>query len=331
MAHPEHAPPPHDLPILIVDDARFTLEMHQRALKSAGYRDVRATTRADDALEMIKRRKPAILLLDWLMPDTDGLSLTALVRQFDEENNHYTYIILCTAKEELASLNEAFEHGVDDFIVKSPDSTELLARIRAAGRIALMQNDLLTANNRLLELDRRREQRSSFDAVTGLGNAAYLERQTEELLRYVEGRGGTACCAVVELEGLEALQGRYGNSLVVEVLDITATRLKQSIRPLDVVARIGADRFALLMLIGQHGTAHPHAFRRIYQSLNLRAYKTTVGFLNVGAVIAMTAVRRSGGSGPDAASVVRFTCEQLPQAREAGRVHLVPWPETTSS
>ena len=83
-----------DLSILVVDDAKFSSAMIGRALSQAGYQDIRFASSASEALQQLEQRPVSVLLADWLMPEMDGLELTARVRQLDESINHYTYIVL---------------------------------------------------------------------------------------------------------------------------------------------------------------------------------------------------------------------------------------------
>ena len=315
-----------DVAVIVVDDAKFTCEMIRRVLKGAGFFDIRTANSAQQALEMMRQRKANILLADWLMPEMDGLSLTKRVRQFDEETNHYTYVILLTAKEGVESLTEAFNHGVDDFISKSPDNKELLARINAAGRISQLQNDLLKANRRLTELNRQMEERNSFDVVTGLGNRAYLELQLDNAQRHIEARGGAACCALIRLNDFELLRRRHGDRVCEEIIEATSTRLQQSVRPLDVVTRVGMAEFGILMQQEDLERCHPNAFRRIHQALNLRAYKTSVGFLTITSAVCLCGLTAGGDDRPDPAEVVEFIHKHLDDAQLAGRFTTVEWP-----
>jgi diguanylate cyclase (GGDEF)-like protein len=313
-----------DVAVIVVDDAKFTCEMIRRVLKGAGFYDIRVANSAAQALEMMRQRRANILIADWLMPEMDGLGLTRRVRQLDEEANHYTFVVLLTAREGIDSLSEAFSQGVDDFISKSPDNKELLARINAAGRISQLQNDLLKANRRLTELNRQMEERHSFDVVTGLGNRAYLERQLDNSLRHIESRGGAVCCALVQLNDFELLRRRHGDRVCEEIIEATATRLQQSVRPLDVVTRVGMAEFGILMHQEDLARCHPNAFRRIHQALNLRAYKTSAGFLTITSAVCLCGV--GGEERPDPAELIDHVQSHLDEAQLAGRILTVQWP-----
>ena len=77
-----------DLPILVVDDAKFSSMVVGRTLRNAGCRDMRIANNAPAALKA-EQRPVSVLIADWLMPEMDGLQLTDQVRQQDEQNNHY--------------------------------------------------------------------------------------------------------------------------------------------------------------------------------------------------------------------------------------------------
>jgi diguanylate cyclase (GGDEF)-like protein len=311
--------------IIVVDDAKFTCEMIRRVLQGAGFHDIRTAHSGVEAMEMMRQRKVNILVADWLMPEMDGLELTQRVRQFDEENNHYTYVILLTAKDDAESLAEAFSKGVDDFISKSHDSTQLLARISAAGRISQLQSNLISANRRLAELNRHLEEHHCFDAVTGLGNQTYLERQLDNTLRHIEARGGNACLVAIQINDLDLLKRRHGSSVCQDVIEAAASRLQQSVRPLDIVTRIGIDKFGLLIHQESRTDCHPNSFRRIFQVLNLRAYKTSVGFVTATASICMCRISASENR-VTPREIITYTQSDLEKARETGQILVSNWP-----
>ncbi|SEP00298.1 response regulator [Aquisalimonas asiatica] len=118
--------------IVVVDDAKFTLEMLRRVLETTGYTDIRIARSAAEALAMLGERQADILLADWLMPEMDGLGLTREVRAQDAGSGHRTSIILLSGKEEAGALTEAYASGVDHFVTKSPDSEALLEAVRVA-------------------------------------------------------------------------------------------------------------------------------------------------------------------------------------------------------
>ena len=123
------------LPIMVVDDAKFSTAVIARTLTKAGFQDVRYVNNGEQALAALSERPVKLLLSDWLMPKMDGLQLTQQVRKLDESSGRYTYIILLTSREGVETQAQAFDNGVDDFVNKSVMNMQLLPRIFAAERM----------------------------------------------------------------------------------------------------------------------------------------------------------------------------------------------------
>lgn len=312
------------VPVVVVDDARFTLEMLRRVLHGTGFTDILVAASAREALDLLRQRPADVLVADWLMPDVDGLALTKQVRRMDAETSHYTFILLLTAREGAGSLDQAFASGVDDFVSKSPDSQELLARIQAAGRIARLQNDLLAAGRELAEL--RQQGTDDKSLASGLGNRGYVEEQLDRLLRHVQARGGSACVALVRLNDPETLAARHGDPVVAEVLDAMGRRLVQSVRPLDRIGTTDGRTFAVLMHHEAPDGCHPNTFRRVERAVNLRAYDTTAGFVNATAAMVLCSLdQKAAAVRPEPAAILAMAAEWLDEARAAGRILAAPW------
>lgn len=275
------------LSILVVDDAKFSSAMIGRALSQAGYQDVRFANSAAEALQQLESRPASVLLADWLMPEMDGLELTGRVRQLDETAEHYTYVILLTGKEGENVLAEAFDRGVDDFVSKSSMNEQLVPRIYAADRLCNTLQRLLIENRMLTQNIASLEQRNLVDPLTGLGNPRYLQQKLSDSLRQVESRGGALCYLLVGLQDSEALYHRHGMGFWHEVLHGVARRLQQLVRPLDVLTRVDDSHFGILTLIEDLQECSPSSFKRMHDGLNLKAFKTSEGFISLKAGIAL--------------------------------------------
>lgn len=267
-----------ELSIVVVDDMKFNCEFIRRALRGEGYEDIRVAGSAPEALRLLEQKPADVLLADWIMPEMDGLELTDQIRQIDEETNHYTCILLLTARDGIEAVIEAFERGVDDYLTKPPDKQELAARIFAAGRIANMQNGLLDT---MQTMRREYEQRITVDHLTGLGNRLDAERRFNELLLLADNRGGAVCCGFLSLNILDSERARHGEEVYAEILCSVANRLRRTVRPADVVARISDTEFAVGMYFQDDSQIRIKTFKRIMQAINLRPVKTAKGYLNV--------------------------------------------------
>ena len=317
-------PNPH-LSILVVDDAKFSSAIIGRALSQAGYQDVRFANSAAEALRLLEKRPASVLLADWLMPEMDGLELTGRVRQLDETAEHYTYVILLTGKEGENVLVEAFDRGVDDFISKAAMNEQLVPRVYAADRLCNTLQRLLIENRMLTMNVASLEQRNLVDSLTGLGNPRYLQQKLQDCLRQVESRGGALCYLLSGLQEGEALRRQYGNGFWNEVLHGVARRLQQLVRPLDVLTRVDDTHFGMVALLDDLHECSPSSFKRLHEGLNLKAFKTSEGFISLKAGISLVGL--DAKSLPvDPQYLFAEAARLLPEAYSSGRVSAVRLP-----
>ncbi|MCY1399946.1 Chemotaxis response regulator protein-glutamate methylesterase [compost metagenome] len=279
--------PTNNLSILVVDDAKFSSAMIGRTLSQAGYQNVRFASSASEALQSLEEQPVSVVLADWMMPEMDGLELTSRIRQLDEHGDHYTYIILLTGKEGDKALAEAFDRGVDDFISKSSMSEQLVPRVLAADRLCNTLQRLLVENRLLTQNIARLEERNLVDTPTGLGNLRYLRQKLAHSLRQLESRGGALCYLLIGIPDLPRYSLQYGQGAANELLHSVARRLQQLVRPLDVLARIDDQHFALIAMLDDLQECSPSSFRRLHDGLNLKAFKTSAGFVTLKAGIGM--------------------------------------------
>jgi PleD family two-component response regulator len=307
-----------DLPILVVDDAKFSSMVVGRTLRNAGYRDVRIANNATAALDFIEQRAVSVLIADWLMPEMDGLELTDQVRQQDEQDNHYTYVILLTARESVEALSEAFDRGVDDFIYKSDMTKQLIPRIFAADRMADRQNTLLKANSLLIENNRELESTNIIDLETGLCNNRYAREKLNKCLRHAESRGGATAYVLFGIRNWQALKRKHSAAVISELAVGIARRLNHLIRPLDTLCRVGDNQFALVAHFPNSDHCTTTAFRRVFDGINHKAFKTTAGYLSVEAGLALCRADAQNGT-PSVQEMERAAVQGLVDAYETRR------------
>lgn len=124
-------------PILIVDDSSTMRMTTQRTLTGAGFTNLITAANGRDAYELIKQAKQRgqmfhIILLDWNMPEMDGLEVLRLCR--GELGLHETPIIMLTAVSDQRSVTTALESGATAYISKPVDPALLLEKVTQFGR-----------------------------------------------------------------------------------------------------------------------------------------------------------------------------------------------------
>lgn len=262
-----------DLSIIIVDDLQFSRIVVKSALKKAGYTGVRLADSAHEALKMLEEQPADVVLADWMMPEMNGLQLTDRIRQNDEEKGIYTSIILFTANEGIEYLVEAFEHGVDDYLRKPPNPHELAARVSAAARISAMQNDILETTRQMEQTIQRLQKSALVDEVTGAGNERMLIAELDANLEEASTRNGGICLAMVKLNNLDQVEDIVGEAGKNEILVSIYRRLRRTVRPTDVIARLDNDIFGIVMNHTQIGSFKMNALDRIMTAINQRPFK----------------------------------------------------------
>lgn len=117
--------------ILIIDDEHHIVELIQYNLESAGFETWDAHT-GMEGLAMARDKKPALILLDLMLPEMDGLEVCKRLRADGDTKN--IPIIMLTAKSEEIDKILGLELGADDYITKPFSVRELLARVKAVLR-----------------------------------------------------------------------------------------------------------------------------------------------------------------------------------------------------
>ncbi len=144
--------------ILVVDDEALLVKGIRFNLQNDGY-DVISGSTGLDAVELARSQSPDLIILDIMMPQMDGLTACARIREFSS-----VPIILLTAKAEDMDKLIGFEQGADDYITKPFNILELKARVRALLRRAVSAqkntSDILQIGAISLDLDARNAYRS---------------------------------------------------------------------------------------------------------------------------------------------------------------------------
>jgi putative two-component system response regulator len=114
--------------ILIVDDDEHNLRLLKMQIEPLGY-DVFAARTGEEALDKAADAKPDVILLDAMLPGIDGFEVTRRIKA--DEDTRIIPIVMISALQEVDDRVHALEAGVDDFLTKPVEHSELKARIRS--------------------------------------------------------------------------------------------------------------------------------------------------------------------------------------------------------
>ena len=116
--------------ILVVDDEELLVKGIRFNLQNEGY-EIITGSNGVEAVALAREKSPDLIILDVMMPEMDGMTACALIREFSN-----VPIILLTAKTQDMDKLMGFEHGADDYVTKPFNILELKARVRALLRRA---------------------------------------------------------------------------------------------------------------------------------------------------------------------------------------------------
>ncbi|MDR0817797.1 MAG: response regulator [Clostridiales Family XIII bacterium] len=208
--------------ILIVDDSPFFRGQLKLTL-SKEYDIIEAGTGAE-GLDLVKREKPDLVLLDVVMPDYSGFEICRILRE--SESNNLMPIIMITSQDAQEDILVGLELGADDYVKKPFNERELLSRIK----------------NIFRRIDRNR----NANPLTGLNGNLEIQRDITSRIT----KGTSFAVIYVDLDNFKAYNDVYGFSNGDRIIVLTADILKDQVALFgnsdDFVGHIGGDDFIMV-------------------------------------------------------------------------------------
>lgn len=238
------------LRILLVDDDRAILFLLKTLLENAGHTVVTASNGAD-ALSLLEKSMPQLIITDWIMPKMDGIEFCKALRQNPLWRSIYVFIM--TAQESTDKLVEAFEAGANDYMTKPINPKVLGARLRAGQRVVHLQEELEFDRQQLHKFadelaasNQRLQQLALTDVLTGLPNRRFANEQLERQWALAERGNRPLSCMMVDVDYFKKINDTYGHKVGDDALKQVAHILRGSSRVEDVVCRFGGEEFLLI-------------------------------------------------------------------------------------
>ncbi len=236
--------------ILVAEDDRLSRMMLEKSLDKAGYEVISVNNGALALAALEADDPPRLALLDWVMPEKDGVEVCREVRA--HRNRAYTYFILLSSKESKKEIVQGLEAGADDYLTKPYDEEELKARLRAGERILELEDHLVEARESM-------RFQATHDALTSLWNRGVIE---ELLGREIQRSRREKSCTVVmlcDVDHFKSVNDEFGHSTGDDVLRELARRLRNSVRSYDMVGRFGGEEFLVILNKCDPGSAPARA------------------------------------------------------------------------
>lgn len=325
--------------VLLVDDDPMVAEALR--LMMEGEEDLRMhyCSEACTALDVAEQLKPTVILLDMVMPDIDGLTLLRYLRA--NETTQSVPVVALSAKDEAELKADVFSAGGNDYLIKLPESIELLARIRYHSQcyIRLLQRDeafraLDISQRKLAESNIKLQQLASMDGLTGIPNRRTFQETIETEWGRAARDSKPLSLIMMDIDFFKKCNDHYGHQHGDEVLRQVARALSASLkRPADMVARYGGEEFAVLLPeTGLDGAVNvAEQLRSAVEALQLKNVKSQVcEWVTVSlGVASCTPVPGGDDVETETDRLIKRADEALYEAKEQGRNRVVKASELT--
>jgi len=294
------------LPVLVVEDSPFSRKLLEYALSGDSYSLLLAEN-GKEALQLFREHRPAIVITDWMLPDSSGPELCERIRAESPES--YTYIILLTSMTEKEDIVRGLSSGADDYLTKPFDRDELLARIGVGRRIIGLHREIDAKNKLLLEM-------AHTDSLTGLPNRRAIEEWAKRQLRGAARHGYSLWVVLADLDGFKNINDSYGHEAGDQVLCGVARILKEHTRASDLSGRMGGDEFLLVMTHVEKANI-PLAVERLREKIAL--LKFSFGGESISVTASFGICGFQGKEPPEFSVLVRQSDNALYGAKRSGR------------
>jgi diguanylate cyclase (GGDEF)-like protein len=213
--------------VLIADDDEVVRAALSALLERLGYEAV-VCENGEEAWDALQAPDaPSLAILDWMMPGLTGIQVCRRLRERDRRP--YQYVILLTSRDRAAEVTQGFDCGADDYLRKPFQPDDLRARLSAAERVLLHQDELRT--------------RSTVDAATGLLNSAGIRERLDRELDRAAPNGTPVSVIVAAIESADA----RGTAGADELLSEAAKRVTAHLRPVDEIGRSAPDEIFVVL------------------------------------------------------------------------------------
>ena len=292
--------------ILLVEDRPGAIDRIATALGERHH--VTVETDPHRALVMAPEGRFELALVSLDLEGFDGLRLCSQLRSL--ERTRSLSLIMIGEMHEKARVTRGLEFGVNDYLLRPIDRNELIARVRTQVRRRRFCETLRGVLQASMEM-------AITDDLTGLHNRRYLDRQIGTAFGEATHHQKGLACLLLDIDRFKSINDTYGHEAGDEVLRAFAERIRQQVRPMDILARYGGEEIVIVV----PGADLPEA-RAIAERIRERIEVTPFGIMGGAQDISVTvsvgvSVRRPTDTSP--ADVIKRADAALYRAKSFGR------------
>ena len=224
--------------VLVIDDSEEMHALFKRWLLPMSVH-VEHAYGGREGIQMALKQKPTLILLDYMMPDCDGLEVMDHLKSIGTLRD--VPVIMITANNDRKLISQAFAKGVCDYVNKPLFAEEFKARIDTA-----LKNQALLADL---------THKSLYDSLTGLPNKLHLNQRLQAALEHTRNSDEVVAVMFIDLDRFKLINDSLGHAFGDLMLKQAAARLQNKLRSFDaivgsdrtLVARFGGDEFVVML------------------------------------------------------------------------------------
>ncbi len=258
--------------VLVAEDDLTSRTMLSFIVKKWGFMPIEVEDGKKALLELQKEDGPKIALLDWSMPEMDGLEVVQKIRL--SVGIQQPYIIFITTKGDREDVLKGISAKANDYILKPYDENELRLRLEVA--------------RHKIEIKQAVEDAVLKDPLTGVLNRGPILNYLENKVTLANRDGNSLAIGIINVENITEVNKENGHRVGDDLLCEFTKLLQSRIRSSDCIGRYGGDQF----LIVSYGIATNEIepfFRQLHNEVIKETYETRGGpvsiKINLGVVI----------------------------------------------
>ncbi len=234
------------LKVLVVEDSKVALKAISGYIEELGVQPLLAEN-GHDAIEIYNRERPDIVLLDIILPDTDGYEVAKEIRGL-QGKDEWTAIIFLSVMSKDEDLVRGIEVGGDDYIMKPVGAVVVQAKVRAMYRLVQMQRALVKLAAQLNDANQELQRLSMMDGLTGIANRRMFDVSLAREWRRCMRLNKPLSVVMLDVDYFKKYNDRYGHQEGDDCLKAVAQSVMRSApRPGDLVARYGGEEFVMIL------------------------------------------------------------------------------------
>ena len=306
-----------EMKILVVEDSKVTMKALCNYLKRMGVESPLKAVTGQDAIDLFRKHRPDIVLLDAILPDIDGFDVAKKFRSL-EKGDEWTAIIFLTSMDKDEDVERGIEAGGDDYLLKPISQVVLRAKINAMRRLVEMQRALVDVTQELNVANKELQRLSTTDGLTGIANRRFFDQLSVREWRRCERMNKPMALVMVDVDHFKKYNDTYGHQGGDECLKSVAAQVARAApRATDLAARYGGEEFVLVLgdttIDGAKWVANN--IRQHVADLKIPHSASNIGHVSVSCGVASLLPQE----GMSFETLLKITDEALYKAKKQGR------------